>query len=212
MTRGSNRPPTPLRRRPSLLRRTFYEQSPKTVARELVGKLFVRRLEGHRLIGRITETEAYLGQSDPASHAYGPRTPYNSVLYGPAGRTDVFLSYGVNYCVNFSCLPDGQPGGVLIRALEPVAGIVTMTKLRGLPETSSAQRLTGGPGKVCQALNITRAADHDIDVTHLSSPIHVLDDGFRPHEVLTTPRIGITKAAALLLRFVAVEAATKAKR
>ena len=164
------------------------------------------------MTGRIIEVEAYLGQSDPASHAYGRRTPYNAVLYGPPGRTDVYLSYGVHYCVNFSCLPEGQPGGVLIRALEPVTGIATMAKLRGLPETSSGRRLTGGPGRVCQALGITREADHNIDVTRMSASIHVLDDGFRPKEVLATPRIGITKAADLPLRFVMVGATPEIKR
>jgi DNA-3-methyladenine glycosylase len=201
-----------IRSRPTILRRAFYERSPEVVARDLLGKLFVRRFKGERLVGRIIEIEAYLGQSDPASHAYGRKTPYNAVLYGPAGRTDVYLSYGVHYCVNFSCLPEGQPGGVLIRALEPLKGIATMAKLRRLPETSSAKQLTGGPGRVCQALNITRTADHDMDVTRLSSSIHVLDDAFRPGEVLMTPRIGISKAADLPLRFVAVGGARQKAR
>jgi len=200
------------RSRPSLLRRSFYERSPEVVARDLLGKLFIRRLKGERLVGRIIEIEAYLGQSDPASHAYGRKTPFNAVLYGSAGRTDVYLSYGVNYCVNFSCLPDGEPGGVLVRALKPLTGIATMAKLRGLSEASSARELTGGPGRVCQALNITRARDHDMDVTHLASSIHVLDDGFRPADVQVTPRIGITKAADLPLRFVAIDATPQVKR
>jgi DNA-3-methyladenine glycosylase len=205
------KPPRQTRSRTSILRQGFYERSPELVARELLGKLFVRRLEGERLVGRIIEVEAYLGQSDPASHAYGPKTPYNAVLYGPPGRTDVYLSYGVHYCVNFSCLPDGQPGGVLIRALDPLKGIPTMAKLRGLPEASSAKQLTGGPGRVCQALNITRAADHDIDATRLSSCIHVLEDGFHPKKVLVTPRVGISKASDLPLRFVLAEATSKAR-
>jgi DNA-3-methyladenine glycosylase len=189
-------------KRPRLLQRSFYERSPDVVARDLLGKLLVRRLARKRLIGRITEIEAYLGESDPASHAYGGKSPYNAVLFGPAGRTDVYLIYGLHYCLNFSCLPNGRPGGVLIRALQPLEGIATMAKLRGLPTTSSARQLTGGPGRVCQALNIKRASDHDIDVTLASSSIQVMDDGDPPGKVLVTPRIGISKAVDLPLRFV----------
>jgi DNA-3-methyladenine glycosylase len=188
--------------RPSLLPRSFYERSPEVVARRLLGKLLVRRLAGKRLVGRITEVEAYLGDSDPASHAYAAKSPFNAVLYGPPGRTDVYLIYGMHYCLNFSCLPDGQPGGVLIRALQPLQGIAAMAKLRGLPEAASAKQLTGGPGRLCQALNIKRATDHDIDVTRASSAIRVMDDGYRSLDVQVTPRIGLSKAIDLPLRFV----------
>jgi DNA-3-methyladenine glycosylase len=187
---------------PSIVPRSFYVRSPEVVARHLLGKLLVRRLAGKRLIGRITEVEAYLGQSDPASHAYGGKSPFNAVLYGPPGRTDVYLIYGMHYCFNISCLPDGQPGGVLIRALQPLQGVATMAKLRGLPETSSARQLTGGPGRLCQALNIKRATDHDIDVTKSSSSIQVMNDGYRANQVQVTPRIGLSKAIDLPLRFV----------
>jgi DNA-3-methyladenine glycosylase len=188
------------------LGRSFYERSPRLVARDLLGKLLVRRLGRAEMIGRITEVEAYLGQSDPASHAYKPRSAYNAVLFGPPGRTDVYLSYGVHYCLNFSCWPDGKPGGVLIRAITPLRGIATMAKLRNLPQISSARRLTGGPGRLCQALAITRAKDHDIDVTKRTSSIQVRDDGYVPEQILRTPRIGVGSAIDLPLRFVLIPA------
>ena len=183
------------------LSRAFYERSPEVVARDLLGKLFVHRRQHERLIGRIIEIEAYLGELDAASHAYKGKSPYSAVLFGPAGYTDVFLSYGLHYCVNFSCLPDGQPGGVLVRAVQPVSGLATMARNRGLPESSPVRLLTGGPGKLCQAFGITREEDHNIDVTLQSSHIQVLDDGSHPGEIVATPRIGITKAAELPLRF-----------
>lgn len=188
--------------RPTLVPRSFYDRSPEIVARALLGKLLVCRHEGERLTGRITEVEAYLGLDDPASHTFTGLSAWNSVLFGPPGFTDVYLIYGMHYCLNFSCLPDGTPGGVLLRALEPLAGIATMARLRGVPETASAKVLTGGPGRLCQALGITRATHHNLDVTSRRSPIQVFDDGHHPAAVDVTPRIGIRKAADLPLRFV----------
>jgi DNA-3-methyladenine glycosylase len=97
----------------------------------------------------------------------------------------------------------------VIRALQPVRGIATMARHRGVPESSSARMLTGGPGKLCQALGITRKEDHDIDVTLPSSHIQVLDDSYRPNKVVATPRIGITKAMDLPLRFLIAANETK---
>ncbi len=188
--------------RRSILPRSFYERSPRIVARALVGKLIVRRLDGQRLIGRITETEAYLGEADPASHAFRGRSLHNEVLFGPAGRTYVYLIYGLHYCLNFSCYPEGRAGGVLIRALEPIEGIGIMAKLRGLPKSSSARQLTGGPGRLSQALGITRSQAENVDVTRASSPIRVMDDGYISGQVVVTARIGLSKAVDLPLRFV----------
>lgn len=186
----------------SILPRFFYERSPPVVARQLLGKLLIRRLGGRSLVGRITETEAYLGQSDPASHAYRGKSPYNAVLFGPAGHTDVYLIYGLHYCMNVSCLPEGRAGGVLIRGLEPIEGIATMARLRGLPLVSSARQLTGGPGRVCQALKIERPQEHDLDVTDSTSTIQVHDDGHKVGTIVTTRRIGVSKAIDRPLRFV----------
>jgi len=193
---------TSSRLKQTILSRSFYNRSPEIVARALLGKVLMHRREGERLTGRIVECEAYLGLGDPASHAFTGLSSFNSVLFGPPGFTDVYLIYGRYYCLNVSCLPDGEPGGVLFRALDPIEGVATMARLRGLPPTASAKMLTGGPGRLCQALGITRAAHHDLDVTRARSVIQILDDGFRPKTVETTPRIGITKAVDQPLRFV----------
>jgi DNA-3-methyladenine glycosylase len=185
------------------VQRSFFARDPETVARDILSKLIVRTWEGEQLIGRITEVEAYLGLEDPAAHAFSGRTQRNAVLFGPPGFAYVYFIYGMHYCLNFSCQPEGHPGGILIRALEPVAGISTMARLRGVPAISSPRLLTGGPGKLCQALGITRASDNGVDVTQPTSHLRVLDDGFTPSEIVATPRIGIRKAQERLLRFVA---------
>ena len=191
----------PSRFTPKILPRSFYLDSPEIVARKLLGKLIVRRLGSERLIGRITEIEAYLGLEDPASHTFIGKTPRNAVLFGPPGFGYVYFIYGMHYCLNFSCLPDGEPGGVLIRALDPVEGLETMAELRGYANVPKPSLLTSGPGRLCQALDITRANTNGLDVTRADSPLQVVDDGFRPPSILTTPRIGIRKAADRPLRF-----------
>lgn len=179
----------------------FFLRSPEIVARDLLGKVLVHRRNGERLSGRIAEVEAYLGLEDAASHAFRGRTSANAVLFGPPGMAYVYFIYGMHYCVNISCLPEGEPGGVLIRALVPLEGIKTMARLRGLPENAKAQQLTGGPGKLCEALGITRATHNGIDVTKATSSLHVEDDGVHPGNIQITPRIGLSKAKERPLRF-----------
>jgi DNA-3-methyladenine glycosylase len=106
------------------------------------------------------------------------------------------------YCLNISCEPEGQPGGLLIRALEPVEGLETMAKLRGLAAHAKPRLLTSGPGRLCQAMAITRLTHNGLDTTAAASGLHVEDDGFRAEHVAATPRIGIRKAADRLLRFI----------
>jgi DNA-3-methyladenine glycosylase len=183
------------------LPRSFYNRPPDIVARALLGKLITHEYRGEPLTGRIVEVEAYLGLNDPASHAFVGRTARNAVLFGPPGIAYVYFIYGMHYCLNVSCLPDGQPGGVLFRALIPIDGIATMSMLRGLQSNASAKQLTGGPGKLCQALGITRDAQNGIDVTQPSSALRIMDDGYRTRSIEATPRIGIKKAADLPLRF-----------
>jgi DNA-3-methyladenine glycosylase len=189
---------------PKILPRSFYLPSPEVVARALLGKLITHHRNGERLTGRITEIEAYMGFDDPASHTFSGRTARNAVLFGPPGFAYVYFIYGMYDCLNFSCRPDGEPGGVLIRALEPIAGLDTMASLRGLATSAKPKLLTSGPGRLCQALGITRANSNGLDVTRRDSPLQVLDDGFRPASILATPRIGISKAIDKPLRFVAV--------
>ena len=187
--------------RRKLLPRSFYLDPPDVVARRLLGKLVRRRLDGESLTGRIVEIEAYLGLDDPAAHSYIGKTARNAVLFGPPGFAYVYFIYGMYYCLNFSCQPDGHAGGVLIRALEPVAGLATMARLRKLPANAAPRLLTSGPGRLCQALDITRAAHNGLDVTSRTSPLQVFDDGYEPESVIATPRIGISKAVEHPLRF-----------
>jgi DNA-3-methyladenine glycosylase len=195
----------PTRSAPKLLPRSFYRRPPEIVARALLGKLITHHLNGERLSGRITEIEAYLGFDDPASHSFIGKTARNAVLFGPPGFSYVYFIYGMHYCLNFSCERDGNPGGVLVRALEPVEGMETMARLRGLAPGAMPAQLTSGPGRLCQALGITRANANGLDVTIHDSALQVLDDGFRPASIATTPRIGISKAIDLPLRFLAVK-------
>jgi DNA-3-methyladenine glycosylase len=190
-----------------LLRRAFFNRNPRIVARELLGKLIVRRDGRKQLAGRIVEVEAYLGAGDLAAHAAAGHTARNSVLFGPPGHVYVYFIYGVHYCLNVSCLPEGDAGSVLIRALEPVSGIREMAESRGLADLDlTAQRdlrkLASGPGKLCEALGITRPRDNGKDMLSPASDLQVMSDGFRVEEVAVTPRIGITKSAEMPLRYV----------
>jgi DNA-3-methyladenine glycosylase len=181
-----------------ILTSEFFLRSPEIVARDLLGKVLVHRRQGERLSGRIIEVEAYLGLDDPASHAFRGRTSANSVLFGPPGIAYVYFIYGMHDCLNVSCLPDGQPGGVLFRALTPLEGIETMARLRGFPQNAKPQQLTGGPGKLCQA----RATHNGMDFTKPKSSLHIEDHGSYPGKIEITPRIGISKAKDHPLRFI----------
>jgi len=181
--------------------RAFYLDPPDVVARGLLGKVLVRRSRGRRLAGRIVEVEAYFGLDDPASHTFIGRTERNTVLFGPPGFAYVYFIYGMHYCLNFSCEPEGQAGGVLLRALEPLEGLAAMAKFRGLAPGTRLQLLTSGPGRLCEALDITRATHNGLDVTDARSGLYVEDDGFVPGAIDAVPRVGIRKAADRPLRF-----------
>ncbi len=183
--------------------RAFYDRDPRDVSRDLLGKVLVRQGRNLRA-ARIVEIEAYLGEGDPAAHAACGRTPRNAVLFGPPGHAYVYFIYGNHYCLNISCLPDGEPGCVLVRALEPLIGIEEMAQERGLSLNSSGdlRKLTSGPGRLADALSITRERDNGKDLTSTSSDLFVADGGYTPSRVLTTVRIGIVKAASRPLRYV----------
>ncbi len=183
------------------LLREFFDAPPEQVARFLLGKILVRRGAGGLLAGRIVETEAYLGEHDAASHAASGRTARNAVLYGPPGHAYVYSIYGMHSCINVSCLPEGVPGCVLLRALEPLQGMAQMRRNRGLKESAGIHPLTSGPGKLCQALGITRVADNGLDLTDAGGRLGLVEDDFRRGEIRVTPRIGISKAADWPLRF-----------
>jgi DNA-3-methyladenine glycosylase len=186
------------------LPRDFYVRDPRVVSRDLLGKVLVRRQQGKRLTGRIVEVEAYLGVDDPASHSFNGRTDRNFVLFGPPGLTYVYFIYGNHYLFNVSCRPDGEAGGVLFRALEPISGIEQMAAARDIEikGDSDLRKLTSGPGRLAEAFGITKERDNEKDLTSRKSDLFIVDDGFRPDRIEVTPRIGITKAAENPLRYI----------
>jgi len=186
-----------------ILPRAFYDRDPREVSRDLLGKVLVRR-QGRKLLqGRIVEVEAYLGEGDLAAHAAAGRTPRNDALFGPPGHAYVYFIYGNHWCFNVSCLPDGIGGGVLFRALEPIEGIEEMARSRHMTTTSQRdlRLLTSGPGRLAEAFGITRERDNSKDLTSRRSDLFIADDGFAPPRIFECPRIGITKAADLPLRY-----------
>jgi DNA-3-methyladenine glycosylase len=169
-------------------RQGFWARHPAEVAADLIGcEVFVNGVGG-----RIVETEAY-HHEDPASHSYPGRTTRNAVMFGPQAHLYVYRSYGIHWCMNFVCWA-GDPGGaVLLRALEPTAGLETMRERRGLADPRA---LCSGPGKLCQALAVTR--EHN--GLSLDRPPFELRPG-PSREIAVGPRIGITKAAEVPWRF-----------
>jgi DNA-3-methyladenine glycosylase len=134
------------------LPRWFYERDASEVARDLLGRLLVREVDGARMIGRIVEAEAY-GRDDPGSHAFRGLKRRNASMFGPAGRTYVYISHGIHHCLNVVCV---APTAVLLRAIEPIEGVEEMAERRGLDDP---RLLCAGPGRLCQALGITLAED-----------------------------------------------------
>lgn len=186
------------------LPRDFYNGDTVELARSLLGRFLVRRLGDELLVGRITETEAYVGRCDRACHAFGyKRTPRTSVLFMEPGHAYLYLIYGMHHCLNFVTEPEGEPSAVLIRGIEPVAGAATMYRLRygDKPLTPARQKsLSNGPGKVCQALHLT-LAENKMDLT--GNILFVCDCpedvGLPPYEaaperVCSGPRIGVDYA------------------
>lgn len=185
-----------------ILPRSFYDRDPRLVGPDLLGKVLVRRQGRELLTGRIVEVEAYLGADDPAAHASIGKTARNAVLFGPPGFAYVYFIYGNHFCLNVSCLPDGTPGGILFRALEPLLGFEEMFRLRQIEPGSDLRKLTSGPGRLAEAFGITRERDNGKDLTSPRSDLYIRDDGAPPPQVLITKRIGISKAADMPLRYV----------
>jgi DNA-3-methyladenine glycosylase len=184
--------------------RSFYNRDPRIVSSELLGKVLVRRNGRKLLVGRIVEVEAYLGGDDPAAHSYAGRTLRNAVLFGPPGYVYVYFIYGNHFCLNVSCLPDGTPGGILFRAVEPLLGVEDMARARDVEIKSPRDlpKLTSGPGRLAEAFGITRARDNGKDLTDHKSDLFVAHDGFPAPKVHITKRIGITKAVDDPLRYI----------
>ncbi|MFO1488068.1 MAG: DNA-3-methyladenine glycosylase [Verrucomicrobiota bacterium] len=183
------------------LPRSFYQPSAKVVAPRLLGHWLVRNTPDGPVGGPIVEVEAYL-KNDPACHGAPGPTDRNRVMFGPAGYGYVYLIYGLHFCVNAVCRSEGVAEAVLIRAIEPALGKDFMQRQRPSP----ANQLTNGPAKLCAAMNITRELD-GVDLCDASSRLFIAENPgwkkFRRENgpVVVTPRIGITKAADLPLRF-----------
>jgi DNA-3-methyladenine glycosylase len=165
------------------LDRHFFARSVHEVAPELLGATLLVDGVG----GPIVELEAY-DHEDPAAHGYSGRTERNAAMFGPPGHAYVYRSYGIHWCLNFVCAGEGVADAVLIRALEPARGVETMAARRGV---DSPRLLCSGPGRLCEALGVTR--EHD--GLALDRPPFELLPAAAPVEVVRAPRIGITKAA-----------------
>ncbi len=201
--------PTPLRLNPSSrtsppspvadadgVEESFFARGAEEVAPDLLGWEIESTVGGMRTAGRIVEVEAYVGPHDPASHAAARigRTSRNQAMFGPPGTAYVYLIYGMHWCLNVVTSDDGFPAAVLVRALEPVAGLGMMTHRRG-----RASDLCSGPGRLCQALAITGGLDgHDLAEAPLKvsprSPV-------APDGIERSRRIGVTRGMEHELRF-----------
>jgi DNA-3-methyladenine glycosylase len=176
------------------LSRSFYQQPTLEVARQLLGKYLVRKHADGTTVGRIVETEAYLGPEDKACHASRGRTPRTAIMFGPPGYAYVYFVYGFHHMLNIVTEELDYPAAVLIRAVEPVTGLDLMKQRRGVGE---ARNLTSGPGKLCQAFAIDRGLNgKDI----CGSILYVRDDGNPPPRVVAKPRVGVDYAGEWKLK------------
>ena len=171
------------------LRKSFFDRSVHEVAPELIGATLTFNGVG----GIIVEVEAY-HHTDPAAHSYGGQTERNAVMFGPAGYAYVYRSYGIHWCVNFVCEAQGSASAVLIRALEPTQGLPLMRRRRGVAD---ARALCSGPGRLTEALGITHAHNG----LPLDAPPFALRERAAVPDIVTGPRIGITKAVELQWRY-----------
>ncbi len=182
------------------IQRDFYLRSALVVAPEVLGKIFVHRTGAVTLAGRITEVEAYLGENDPASHAYRGRTDRNAVMFDEGGRLYVYFTYGMHYCANIVTGPAHRAEAVLIRAVEPLQGMETMIVNRSLGGKNARTHIADGPAKFCQAFGIGRG-ENGID---LCGEMIFLEDApsVEPDAIVRTPRIGISNGKEVPWRFV----------
>lgn len=177
---------------------SFLDQDEDVVARQLLGCLLVRQLDGQEIVVKIVETESY-DQTDPASHSYRGQTPRTSIMFGPSGVLYVYFTYGMHYCCNVVTGPDGVGSAVLIRAVEPVAGVDILEARREM----AGPNATNGPAKLCQALAIDSALNrHDLKQKPLQL---ILGDTIEDSRIARSPRIGIRNAADALRRWYIVD-------
>lgn len=179
-----------------VLPKEFYERDSAEAARDLLGKILVRKLDGGFLKGMIVETEAYYGEDDPASRAYKGRKKFNELMFKDVGKTFIYMVHG-NWLLNIVAHPRDEVGAVLIRALEPLEGIDMMMKNRRVRNIYS---LTNGPGKLTKALAITKELN-GVDVTDKMSIIQVIETMQHKLEIQDSYRVGVRKDLPIKLRF-----------
>jgi DNA-3-methyladenine glycosylase len=175
--------------RPRRLHQDFFARSVHEVAPDLIGATLLFKGVG----GIIVEVEAY-HHTDPAAHSYRGRTERNAVMFGPPGFAYVYRSYGIHWCLNFVCEREGSASAALIRAIEPTEDISAMERRRGMKDLRA---LCSGPGKICEALGITRAHN----ALALDAPPFQLSARAAPVKIVRGARIGITKAASKPCRY-----------
>ncbi len=175
--------------------RLFFRRYTPTVARELLGAILVRVLDGTTLSGRIVETEAYRGSDDPASHAYRGMTKRTEVMFGEPGKAYVYFTYGNHYCLNVTSERKGEAGATLIRALAPLEGLEEMQRRRGV---ENVRDVANGPGKLTKAMGIDGSLNGEDLVT--SKRLYLVR-GERPSSVGVSTRIGLSVAKATEWRF-----------
>ncbi|HEY0971516.1 MAG TPA: DNA-3-methyladenine glycosylase, partial [Gemmatimonadales bacterium] len=206
LRRGMTAGAAPGARRPSVgrpLPASFYDRPTEIVARELLGAVLECETAGGLARGRIVETEAYLGEHDGACHAAAGLTRRTAPLYGPPGTAYVYLIYGMYWCVNAVTRAAGLPSAVLVRAVEPIDGVELMRRRR--PAARREVDLTNGPGKLCAAFGIT--GEHD-RLPLQRRPLVIREGAPVPDRaVVVTPRIGITRAADWMLRYLVSDSA-----
>jgi len=168
----------------NILSRLFYNRPTLTVARELIGTLLVRILDGVKLVGLITETEAYISEKDLACHAKAGLTPRTKVMYGEPGHAYVYFTYGNHWMLNVVTEREGFPAAVLIRAIHPIEGVEVMS-------TRRMGRDTFGPGKICQAMGIGKE-ENGVDLTGTASSLWIEAGVKVPNSLVTKgPRVGL---------------------
>lgn len=182
------------------LPRSFYLRPTLQVAKSLLGKYIFRKYAGRILLGKIVETEAYIGPNDPASHAYVGKTERNKVMFEEGGRAYVYFTYGMHYCFNVVTERAGYPAAVLIRAVEPIDGLQEMVNNRGFASDEMGEvRLTNGPAKFCEAFGIKREMN-GIDLT--GDELFITNgENIKSSEIAVSQRIGIRNGKGKKWRF-----------
>lgn len=179
-----------------LLNRSFYAQNAITVAQKLLGTHLVHQSPQGKVVGKIIETESYLGIEDSASHSFKGKTKRNEVMFGPPGFAYIYFTYGMHYCFNVVTGKKGIGEAVLIRSLEPVMGIELMKQRR---KTENIYNLCSGPAKLVQAMGITL---HLNGSDLVSGPLQIYSEPYdKELEIISSSRIGISTAQELPLRF-----------